>query len=60
MHNHRKLALRREVLAELPATELRRVAAAYDTRICASAYTVVSCWITDCLLSDEKTICLEG
>lgn len=56
----RKLALRREVLAELPEVDLRAVAGGRVTELCISAYTYVSCNPFDCLLSDRKTICLES
>ena len=56
----KKLSLKRDVLGDLTAAELRLLAAGRPTELCYSAYDFVSCRVEQCLLSERYTICLEA
>lgn len=57
---NRKLALKREVLAELTEGDLQKVAAGTVKDLSFSCMTYISCYPDDCLLSEYGLVCLEG
>ena len=61
MNSNRKLALKREVVAELADADLRAVAAGEAvTNTCFSCLTFISCNPLQCLISQYGHICLES
>jgi hypothetical protein len=58
MRTARRLALRREALADLTAADLGGVAAGRDRShdTCASCLTYQSCHLTDCLFGETRRL----